>query len=264
MANKFYVVWIGHQPGIYTDWATCERQTKGFKGAKFKSFPTPEEAEQAFKGASSVVPKASAKTSTNISSYADPKRTTPIRSASASVASTVPELIADVEIFSDGACRGNPGQTGSGLAVYRKGVLSELWYGLYASHGTNNTAELLGLYHAVLTAKDELLKGSTVLIRSDSEYAINAVTKWAQGWERAQWMDGTKPRKNAEIIRPIYELYRELKGQLTIQHVRGHQGIQGNELADRMAALAIGSQELELRRYSDPLNIEEILSFIPG
>jgi len=262
MAKKFYVVWIGHQPGIFTDWATCERQTKGFKGAQFKSFPTLEEAELAFKGAPSavlttpVVPKVSPKTGS--------RTTTPIRSASAPVVPTTPELTADVEIFSDGACRGNPGQAGSGLAVYREGVLSELWYGLYASHGTNNTAELLGLHHALLTAKDELLNGFTVSIRSDSEYAINSVTKWAQSWERAQWMDGAKPRKNAEIIKPIYELYRELKGCLTIQHVRGHQGIQGNELADRMAAFAIDTQELDLRRYSDPLDIEEILSFTPG
>ena len=247
------MVWIGHQPGIYTDWAACERQTKGFKGSKFKSFSTMDEAEQAFKGTLPVVvPKASRKT------------TTPTRSDSSAGKPVTAEVTADVEIFSDGACRGNPGQAGSGLAIYRKGILCELWYGLYASYGTNNTAELLGLHHALLAAEEELLKGFTVSIRSDSEYAINSVTKWARSWERAQWMDGTKPRKNAEIIKPIYELYGKLKGQLSIQHVRGHQGIEGNELADRMAVLAIDSQEIELRRYGDPLDIEEILSFTSG
>jgi ribonuclease HI len=257
MAKKFYVVWIGRQPGIFTDWATCERQTKGFNGAKFKSFPTREEAEQAFKGSPSAVlsKSAAAKSSTKPSILSN--------SASSVKAASV-ESVADVEIFSDGACRGNPGQAGSGLAVYRKGILSELWYGLYASIGTNNTAELLALHHALLTAKDELLKGSTVVIRSDSQYAIKSITEWAPAWARAMWMNGSTPRKNAEIIKPMYELYQELKRQLTIHHVRGHHGIQGNELADRMAALAIDSEELELRQYTDPLDINEILAFTPG
>lgn len=258
MAKKFYVVWIGHQPGIFTDWATCERQTKGFKGAKFKSFPTREEAEQAFRGSPSVVQSKPAAPKTNA------KTRMPINSASAPAKATPTESIADVEIFSDGACRGNPGQAGSGLAVYRKGALSELWYGLYAPHGTNNTAELLGLHHALLTAKDELLKGGTVAIRSDSQYAIKSITEWAPAWERAKWMDGSAPRKNAELIKPMYALYQTLKGQLTIHHVRGHHGIQGNELADRMAALAIDNEELDLRRYTDPLDIEEILAFTAG
>ncbi|MCK8658929.1 viroplasmin family protein [Pseudomonas umsongensis] len=258
MAKKFYVVWIGHQPGIFTDWATCERQTKGFKGAKFKSFPTREEAEQAFRGSPSAVPSKPAAAKSNA------KSPMPINSASSPIKAASVDSVADVEIFSDGACRGNPGQAGSGLAVYRKGTLNELWYGLYASHGTNNTAELLGLHHALLTAKDELLKGSTVVIRSDSQYAIKSITEWAPAWERAKWMNGSTPRKNAELIKPMYELYQELKGQLTIHHVRGHHGIQGNELADRMAALAIDSEELELRRYTDPLDIDEILAFTPG
>lgn len=249
MAKKFYVVWIGHQPGIYKDWATCERQTKGFRGAKFKSFPTQEEAELAFKRSSSDSLSPKSRTIINAGPQSKP---TPI------------EITTDVEIYSDGACHKNPGPAGSGLAIYREGVLSELWFGRYTSHGTNNTAELLGLHHALLTAKDELLKGFTVTIRSDSQYAIKSITEWAPAWERAQWMDGSNPRKNSEIIKPLYELYQELKGQLTIQHVRGHHGIQGNELADRMAALAIDSQELELRRYSDPLDIEEILAFTPG
>lgn len=258
MAKKFYVVWIGHQPGIFTDWATCERQTKGFKGAKFKSFATREEAEQAFKGSLLVVPSKPATPKSN----AKPRM--PINSVSAPVKAATLESVADVEIFSDGACRVNPGQAGSGLAVYRKGTLSELWYGLYASHGTNNTAELLGLHHALLAAKEELLKGFTVVIRSDSQYAIKSITEWGPAWARAQWMNGSTPRKNAELIKPMYELYQELKGQLAIHHVRGHHGIQGNELADRMAALAIDSEELELRRYTDPLDIEEILAFTPG
>lgn len=245
MAKKFYVVWNGRQRGVFPDWATCKRHTDGVKGARFKAFPTLEEAERAFRGgAPSKAPKPNAH---------------PVKATNTFKAPT-----ADVTIFSDGACSGNPGPAGSGLAIYRADVLSELWYGLYAPMGTNNTAELQGLYHALLAAQEELLKGATVEILSDSEYAIKAITQWAHGWKRQQWMDKSKPRANAEIIKPMYELYLELEDSLAINHVRGHQGIQGNELADRMAALAIDNEEEELRRYTDPLDIEEILAFTPG
>jgi ribonuclease HI len=255
MAKKFYVVWVGRQTGIFTDWETCERHTKQFQGSKFKSFPTREEAEQAFKGSPSAAR----------SSPAMQKPSITISPASAPVKAAPFEFSAGVDIFSDGACRGNPGEAGSGLAIYREGALSELWYGLYTSLGTNNTGELLALHHALLIAREELVKGHAVVVHSDSTYAISSITEWAHGWERKQWMDGTKPRKNAEIIKPMYELYRELNGVgLKIKHVRGHQGIEGNELADRMAARAIEDQESELRRYTDPLDIEEILSFTPG
>ena len=53
--TKFYVVWQGHQPGIYSNWADCQKQTQGFPKAKFKSFESKSEAERAFKDPDSVV-----------------------------------------------------------------------------------------------------------------------------------------------------------------------------------------------------------------
>ncbi|HEP8970288.1 TPA: viroplasmin family protein [Pseudomonas aeruginosa] len=259
MVKKFYVVWRGRKTGIFTDWASCERQTKGFKGAKFKSFETLAEAEKAFQTPLSQATTAKRPNQPKPSANQPKAKLTKL-----AVAPAPQQLPAEVCIYADGACQGNPGQAGSGLAIYRKDELCELWFGLYDPYATNNTAELKAFHHALLAARDELAHHPAVTIRTDSEYVINSITKWAPRWERAKWMDGSKPRKNAEIIKPIHQLYQELKGRLSIQHVRGHQGIEGNELADRMAALAIENQEPELRRYSGQLDIAEILAFAAG
>ncbi|KSQ21631.1 hypothetical protein APB26_32115 [Pseudomonas aeruginosa] len=263
MVKKFYVVWRGRKTGIFTDWASCERQTKGFKGAKFKSFESLAEAEQAYN--SPPAQPAPAKRPPQPKSSASNQPTAKPPKPTATPTAPAPlQMPADLCIYADGACQGNPGPAGSGLAIYRKDVLCELWFGLYDPFATNNTAELKAFHQALLAARDELDKHSNVTIRTDSEYVINSITKWAPRWERAKWMDGSKPRKNAEIIKPIHQLYQILKGRLSIQHVRGHQGIEGNELADRMAALAIESQEPELRRYSGQLDVQEILAFAAG
>ena len=71
----------------------------------------------------------------------------------------------DVKIYCDGACEPNPGNAGSGIVVYRAGKLAELWYGLYHPMGTNNTAELNALYHALRMAEAEIKNDNTVEYR---------------------------------------------------------------------------------------------------
>ena len=250
VASKFYVVWNGRQTGIFTDWPTCERQVKGFERARFKGFSTLAEAEAAFGLRPSDSPKA--------------KMVPSVAKAPPLSEQDIAEIEVDVKIFSDGACLPNPGESGSGLAIYKGNSLKELWYGLYNPTGTNNTAELHGLYHALLTAKEEQDKGSSVVIFSDSEYAINCVTKWASSWKKQGWKDGGKDRPNAGIIQLAHEVYEEFRGAVKILHVRGHAGIEGNELADRMSILAIEHEEEGLSRYTESLDIKEILSLTPG
>ena len=76
----------------------------------------------------------------------------------------------DVTIYCDGGCSPNPGKCGSGIAVYRAGEVCELWYGLYETMGTNNTAELNALYHSLLIAQKESGLDNKVVIRCDSIY----------------------------------------------------------------------------------------------
>lgn len=161
---KWYVVWEGRTPGVYTTWADCQKQTNGFPRAKFKSFPSKVEADAAFKrgwckggwGESPLI-KEGAKSMADIVSH-DPSQAV------------------DVEIFCDGACDPNPGPSGSGVAVYRQGVLDALYLGHYAAKGTNNTAELHALHEALKIAREAVEAGKSVRVRADSQYAIKCIS----------------------------------------------------------------------------------------
>jgi ribonuclease HI len=186
MGQKFYVVWAGRQTGVFTDWPTTQRAVTGYAGARFKSFPTRKEAEQAFHLGSSTV--RSSKTS----------------GSERAAAHTAHQF--DVSIYCDGACEPNPGNAGSGIVVYRAGELAQLWYGLYNPRGTNNTAELNAIYHALRMAEFEIESGNTVEVCSDSAYSINCIRSWAPSWEKKGWKKPGGEIKNLEIIQHCYSI----------------------------------------------------------
>lgn len=250
MASKFYVVWAGRETGIFTDWATCKKNVDGFNGARYKSFLTREEAEAAFGNA-----KPTAGTGSRAATGAK------IKTYNAAEVNALPE---QVKIFTDGGCEPNPGEAGSGVAVYCDNRLTELWYGLYNPMGTNNTAELNALHQGLLLAKDEIAKGKTAAVFSDSQYAIQCIVQWAKGWEKAGWKKKTGEIKNLELIKEIYALHQTLQDKVQVLHVNGHVGVQGNELADRMSILAIQSRETEFALYREPLDIAAILATRAG
>ena len=252
MAQKFYVVWSGRQTGVFTDWATTQRAVIGYAGARFKAFPTRAEAEEAFGrgGAASIPTK----------TPSGQKARTPDSERAAM--HTAHQF--DVGIYCDGACEPNPGHAGSGIVVYRKGKLAELWYGLYHSMGTNNTAELNALYHALRMAEAEIKNGNTVEVCSDSAYAINCIRTWAPSWEKKGWTKLGGEIKNLEIIQESYAIYRRIKKELTLTHVAAHVGTEGNELADRMAMLAVQRKEKKLRLYREEMDIPTLLKMRPG
>lgn len=163
--------------------------------------------------------------------------------------------LADVSIYSDGLCI--DGVVGTGLAIFRRADLNELWYGLHSSDSTSRLAELKALHHALLTAKDEIQNDHSVAILSDSAYAVWIVTDQ----RTSSKLPRTTPKSHAAIIIPMRELYVELEERLTIQYVK-HNSL-GNKLAKVAASWAIDFQEEELRRYSGPMEIEEIFSYSP-
>ena len=251
MAQKFYVVWSGRQTGVFPDWPTARRAVEGYPGARFRSFPTRAEAEEAF-----AQGDASARARTP-----DTLKTPKPKSQRAGM------HIAhqfDVSIYCDGACEPNPGNAGSGIVVYRAGKLAELWYGLYNPMGTNNTAELNALYHALRMAEGEIESGKSVEVCSDSAYSINCIRTWAPSWEKRGWKRADGEIKNLEIIRDGYAIYRRIKKDLTLTHVAGHVGTEGNELADRMAMLAVQRKETKLRLYEETKDIATLLKMRPG
>jgi ribonuclease HI len=253
MARKFYVVWSGRQTGIFTDWASTQRAVEKFAGARFKSFPTRAEAEQAFgRGAYARIARERAN---------GQKAGTPDgeRRGGAHTAHQY-----DVSIYCDGACEPNPGNAGSGIAVYRAGELAQLWYGLYNPMGTNNTAELNALYHALRMAEAEIKTGNTVEVCSDSAYAINCIRSWAPNWEKKGWKKPGGEIKNLEIIQDCYAIYRRIEEELNLTHVAAHVGTEGNELADRMAMLGVQRKEKKLCLYKDEVDIPALLKLRAG
>ena len=143
-------------------------------------------------------------------------------------------------------------------------VLEQLWYGLYHPNGTNNTAELKALHHALLMAEQAILAGEGVEVLSDSTYAIKCISVWASSWEKKGWTKAGGPIRNLELIQLSYELYNRIKVEARLTHVSAHVGTEGNELADRMAMLAVQSKQKELRQYEGELDVESILKMRSG
>ena len=170
----------------------------------------------------------------------------------------------EVVIYCDGGCSPNPGQSGSGVAVYRGGAVSELWYGLYEKKGTNNTAELNALYHSLLLSEKECALGNRVEIKCDSMYSINCIQTWAISWEKNGWSKKGGEIKNLEIIQKSYTLYNQLKSRVTLSHIKAHAGLEGNELADRMTVHAREQKNSTFVQYEEEIDIALILSMRAG
>lgn len=255
MAQKFYVVWKGRETGIFTDWATCKKQIERFSGARYKSFPSRSEAEAAFSGSAGGASSSGKPGSAKRGGAASPKTYS---------AAEVDALDATTKIFTDGGCEPNPGNAGSGIAVYRKGELSELWYGLYNPNGTNNTAELNALHQAMMLSQKEITDGRSTAIFCDSKYSIQCITQWASGWEKKGWKKASGEIKNLELIQEMFALYQTLKNDIQILHVNGHVGVEGNELADRMSILAIETHEPDFAQYREKIDIAQLLAMRNG
>jgi ribonuclease HI len=248
LAQKFYVVWAGRKTGVFTDWSTTQQSVDKFPGARFKSFASRGEAEQAYRSGKPA-----------------PVGARPVRlKEKVSISPTPRAASLGLEIYCDGACDPNPGRAGSGIAVYRDGTLAQLWYGLYNPNGTNNTAELNALYHALLMAAEAVEAGQATHIHCDSTYSINCVSKWAAGWEKKGWRKAGGEIKNLSIIQTAYALYSRIESGLTLTHVSAHVGTEGNELADRMAMFAVESRNEDLRRYTEEIDVKAILRMRAG
>jgi ribonuclease HI len=133
-----------------------------------------------------------------------------------------------VDIFSDGACKGNPGIGGWGVLLRAKGKERELCGG--EAHTTNNRMELM----AAIAALETLTRPCKVRLHTDSKYVLQGITEWLPGWKQRGWKTASKqPVKNED-------LWRRLDDAVTRHHiewvwVKGHAGHEGNERADALA-----------------------------
>jgi ribonuclease HI len=134
-----------------------------------------------------------------------------------------------VEIYTDGACSGNPGPGGWGAVLQYGDRTKELWGG-EATATTNNRMELT----AAIKALEGLTRNSAVRLHTDSSYLRNGVTGWLAGWKRNGWKTASKqPVKNEDLWRRLDEAAR--KHDVQWLWVKGHAGNPGNERADELA-----------------------------
>ncbi|TMM42671.1 ribonuclease H family protein [Colwellia ponticola] len=272
MSKKFYVIWKGAQTGIFTTWPEVQKHTAGRSDAQYMGFESKSEAEQAFASTytKALMKRSLSKNSATATAPVSNRKVaskTAGKSTSAKAATISPNGPSDIEIYCDGACSPNPGKSGTGLAVYEQGKVTSLYYGLHLANGTNNTAELNGLLSAFQLAQHFIDKNSeqSISILSDSRYSIDAITKWAKGWQAKGWTRGKGEEiKNLALIQQCYALYKTMHTKIAIRHVKGHANIEGNELADRMAVLARQQQQKSMIRYSEAINIKAILAMDSG
>ena len=134
-----------------------------------------------------------------------------------------------VEIFTDGACSGNPGPGGWGALIRVPGQPDvELSGGEPAT--TNNRMEL----RAVVEALRSLPAGSQLTVHADSTYVLNGITKWLAGWRRNGWLTGSKqPVKNVDLWKRLQAACA--RHEVEWFWVKGHNGVADNELADQLA-----------------------------
>lgn len=166
-SKKYYVVWNGHQPGVYDSWAVCQQQIKNYPSAKYKSFASKQAAEEAFLGNYNEYIGHNAKSSQSVKSV--DRSNFPIVWESLSV---------------DAACSGNPGimeyrgvDTKTGIEIFRQGPFKS---------GTNNIGEFLALVHGLAHLK-----------RSGSNLPIYTDSRTAMAWVRKKHPN-TKLKKNSQ------------------------------------------------------------------
>jgi len=221
--KKFYAVARGYQPGIYTTWfgaGGAEVQIRGFTGARYKGFPTREEAERWLLEPSIVSPASPANTSEAISGTKAPPA-------------------GKILIYTDGGCRGNPGPGGYCAIIDDGKKRTELFRGYRLT--TNNRMELM----ACIAGLEALKKTSDVILHSDSRYVVDGMTKgWARRWRSRSWMrTKTEGAENADLwsrLLKLCDLHR-----VEFVWVRGHAGHPENERCDQLATGAADGGGLE-------------------
>jgi ribonuclease HI len=135
-----------------------------------------------------------------------------------------------VDIYTDGACKGNPGPGGWGVLLTSEQARKELCGG--ERQTTNNRMEM----QAVIEALRALKRPCHVRLHVDSQYVLKGMTEWLPGWKARGWKTAAKePVKNADLWQQLDALVNQGPHRIEWNWVRGHNGHPGNERADELA-----------------------------
>jgi ribonuclease HI len=217
--KKYYAIASGRKPGIYDNWPAAQAQVTGYPGAKFKGFPSREEAEAWMK--KPTYSPSAAKT---------------IRKARPLGSDTCPRTDG-VTIYTDGGARYNPGPGGYGIVQIYNGERKELSGGYRLT--TNNRMELMG---CIVALRELEHRDKPVTLYSDSSYVVNGIVKgWAKSWRKKGWIKSDKkPAINPDLWAELLDLVEDLN--ITFKWVKGHAGNPLNERCDELA-VAFAKQE---------------------
>lgn len=139
-----------------------------------------------------------------------------------------------IEIYTDGACKGNPGPGGWGALLKSTQAQKELYGGELGT--TNNRMEMM----AVIEALSALKRPCKVILHVDSKYVLKGMTEWLAGWKARGWKTAAKaPVKNVDLWQRLDALVNSSEHQIEWRWVRGHNGDPGNERADELANLGV-------------------------
>lgn len=250
--RKWYVVFKGKAPGIYTTWEQCQAQVHGFSGCQFKSFDSEHDAKRAYgksQASSSVgyvdIEQTDKKlkniifqppTGKNaVRSPRQAKLKSPVEGFTGSV--TDPMQIATafsektiVEIYTDGACFPNPGPGGWAALLMYKNKSREVF-----GYDTNTTNNRMEMFAAIKGLESMTKLDLPVRIYTDSQYLLRGITDWIDGWKRMRWVNSQgEPVKNIDLWRRL----DRLASRFMYVHwvwVRGHSGVAHNETVDKLA-----------------------------
>ena len=140
----------------------------------------------------------------------------------------------EVVIYTDGACKGNPGPGGWGVLLRAGAHEKELYGG--ERNTTNNRMELL----AVIEALTALKRPCNVQLYLDSQYVRQGITEWIHGWKKKNWRTASgQPVKNVELWQQLDALAHRGGHRISWHWVKGHAGDPGNERADALANLGV-------------------------
>jgi ribonuclease HI len=150
-----------------------------------------------------------------------------------------------VVMYTDGACKGNPGPGGWGVLLKSGATEKELFGGEPGT--TNNRMELM----AVIQGLSALKRPCAVQLFLDSQYVLKGITEWLPGWKAKGWRTaGKTPVKNVELWQQLDALVQQSGHVIDWRWVRGHNGDPGNERADALANMGV---EVALGRRKPPV-----------
>ena len=139
-----------------------------------------------------------------------------------------------VDVFTDGACKGNPGPGGWGVLL-RMGKHEKEMSGSDPDT-TNNRMEMT----AVINALNALIEPCRVAVHTDSRYVIDGMTKWIEGWKKKGWVNASKqPVRNTDLWHDLIEAAQ--RHEIEWQWVKGHSGHDENDRVDKLASDAADS-----------------------